>query len=97
MTRLVQDLASADETEMTSIAERIVSRSSWDLAAADPQSTLPSVDADRTERVSSIFKYAKEVWADLELAREFLISNQARLNGAPLDLAAQSVAGARRA
>lgn len=96
--RLVQGLASSkDLIEMTSVAERIVARSSWDLAVADPQSGLPSADADRTERVSSLFEHAQEVWVELDAVREFVLSFQARLGGTPLDLAAESAAGARRA
>lgn len=37
------------------------------------------------------------MWGDFDDAREFILSRQTTLGGTPLDLAAASTAGARRA
>lgn len=64
---------------------------------AEPESTLSPADSERTQRVSSLLERARKVWGDFDGAREFVVSHQTTLGGAPLDLAAKSTAGARRA
>lgn len=61
------------------------------------QNPLSPADSDRTGRVSSPFESARKVWGDFDDAREFILSRQTTLGGTPLDLAAASTAGARRA
>lgn len=87
---------SAELRKSTPIAQRIVSRATWNRAVKNPQSKLSKTVADRTERVASLFKHAEEVWGDVDLAREFVLSHQAALGGSPLDLAAEATVGSRR-
>ena len=81
----------------TAIAERIVSRATWNRALKNPKTKLSPAVADRVERVGRLVAYAESVWADPDDARQFLTSAQTLLGGAPLDAAAESTVGARRA
>lgn len=81
----------------TSVAQRIVSRATWNRALKNPKSKLSKEVADRVERVGALVAYAERVWGDPVDAREFLLSKQTILGGAPVDLAADSTVGARRA
>jgi uncharacterized protein (DUF2384 family) len=53
--------------------------------------------ADRVERVGQLVAHAEAVWGDTDDARRFVTSTQVTLGGAPLDMAADSTVGARRA
>lgn len=81
----------------TAVAQRIVSRATWNRALKNPKSKLSREVADRVERVGSLVAHAESVWGDPGDAREFILSEQTILGGAPLDLAADSTVGARRA
>ncbi len=95
--RLVEMLAGTDRPrEMTPVAQRIVSRATWQRALKNPRAGLSAAVADRTERVAALYAHAERVWEDAEEAREFVLSEQATLGGAPLDLAAESTVGARQ-
>jgi len=80
----------------TPIAQRIVSRATWNRAIKEPKSRLSQPVADRTERVASLLDQAIEVWGDADLARQFVLTHQTALRGAPLDLTAEATVGARR-
>lgn len=81
----------------TAIAERIVSRATWNRALRNPKAKLSQSVADRVERVGQLVAHAESVWANPNDAREFVTSNQAVIGGAPLDMTANSTVGARRA
>lgn len=94
---IVRLIAGSDSPrDWSSIAQRIVSRATWNRALKSPKSKLSNPVADRTERVATLFDQAVEVWGDADLAREFVVSHQAVLGGAPLDLTADATVGARR-
>jgi putative toxin-antitoxin system antitoxin component (TIGR02293 family) len=81
----------------TGIAERIVSRATWSRALRNPKAKLSQAVADRVERVGQLVAHAEAVWGNPDDARRFVTSTQAALGGAPLDMAADSTVGARRA
>ena len=81
----------------TAVAQRIVSRATWNRALKNPKSKLSREVADRVERVGALVAHAESVWGDPVDAREFILAKQTILGGAPLDLAADSTVGARRA
>jgi putative toxin-antitoxin system antitoxin component (TIGR02293 family) len=81
----------------TAIAERIVSRATWNRALRNPKARLSPAVADRVERVGQLVAHAESVWGDPDDAREFITSPQNLLGGAPLEMAAESTVGARRA
>lgn len=81
----------------TAVAERIVSRATWNRALRNPKARLSQSVADRVERVGQLVAHAESVWDDPDDAREFVTSNQAVIGGAPLDMVANSTVGARRA
>jgi putative toxin-antitoxin system antitoxin component (TIGR02293 family) len=83
--------------QTTAIAERIVSRATWNRALKNPRGKLSPAVADRVERVGRLVSHAETTWGDTEDARRFITSTQALLGGAPLDMAADSTVGARRA
>lgn len=94
---IVRLIAGSDAPrDWTPIAQRIVSRATWNRAIKDPKSRLSNPVADRTERVASLYEQAVEVWGEADLAREFVLSQQSALGGAPLDLTADATVGARR-
>ena len=95
---LVRHIAGASRgPSTTGIAERIVSRATWNRALRSPQARLSQTVADKVERVGQLVAHAEAVWGDPEDARQFITSNQTALGGAPLDMAADSTVGARRA
>jgi putative toxin-antitoxin system antitoxin component (TIGR02293 family) len=95
--QLVRHIAGADKgPATTAIAQRIVSRASWNRALRNPKAKLSPAVADRVERVGRLVTHAETVWDDVDDAREFILSEQAVLAGAPLDLTADSTVGARR-
>lgn len=95
--QLVRHIAGAEKgPATTAVAQRIVSRASWNRALRNPKAKLSPAVADRVERVGLVVTHAEGVWNDADDAREFILSEQAMLNGAPLDLAAESTVGARR-
>jgi uncharacterized protein (DUF2384 family) len=81
----------------TSVAVRIVSRATWNRALANPKANLSAAVADRVERVGQLVAHAETTWGDVDDARRFITSNQSLLGGAPMDMAAESTVGARRA
>jgi putative toxin-antitoxin system antitoxin component (TIGR02293 family) len=81
----------------TAVAERIVSRATWNRALRNPKAKLSKPVGDRVERVGQLVTHAGSVWGDVDDARRFVTSTQNTLGGAPLDLAAESTVGARRA
>lgn len=81
----------------TAVAERIVSRATWNRALRNPKAKLSKAVADRVERVGQLVAHAETVWGDIDDAREFVTSRQAVIGGAPLDMTANSTVGARRA
>lgn len=83
--------------DSTAIATRIVSRATWNRALNNPKAKLSAAVADRVERVGQLVAHAETVWGDPDDARLFITSTQALLGGAPLDMAAESTVGARRA
>lgn len=96
--KLVRHIAGTQRgPSVTAIAERIVSRATWNRALRNPKAKLSLAVADRVERVGQLVAHAESVWADAEDAREFVISTQPTLGRAPLDMAADSTVGARRA
>lgn len=80
----------------TAVAERIVSRATWNRALRNPKAKLSQAVADRVERVGQLVAHAEAVWGDPDDAREFVTSSQAVIGGAPLDVTANSTVGARR-
>lgn len=95
---LVRHIAGAPRgPSTTGIAERIVSRATWNRALRNPKAKLSQTVADRVERVGQLVAHAEVVWGNREDAREFVTSGQTALGGAPLDMAADSSIGARRA
>lgn len=94
---LVRHIANADRgPATTAVAQRIVSRATWNRALRYPKASLSKAVADRVERVGQLVSHAEKVWGSAEDAREFITAHQALLDGAPLDLAADSTIGARR-
>lgn len=81
----------------TAVAERIVSRATWNRALRNPRAKLSQAVADRVERIGQLVAHAEAVWDDSDDAREFVTSIQAAIGGAPLDMTANSTVGARRA
>ncbi len=81
----------------TATATRIVSRATWNRALRNPKAKLSPAVADRIERVGQLVAHSEAVWGDEDDAREFVTSHQVILGGAPLDMAADSTVGARRA
>lgn len=95
--RLVEMLAGTDEArQMSSVAQRIVSRATWNRVLKDPGAGLSKEVADRTERVATLYAHAEEVWGDTDDARQFILTEQGVLGAAPLDLAAETSVGARQ-
>ena len=95
---LVRHIADTERgSAVTAIAQRIVSRATWNRALRNPKAKLSKAVADRVERVGQLVTHAESVWGDAHDAREFITSTQTILGGAPLDLAADSTVGARRA
>jgi putative toxin-antitoxin system antitoxin component (TIGR02293 family) len=95
---LVRHIAGAKKgPATTAVAQRIVSRATWNRALRSPKAKLSRTVADRVERVGQLVTHAETVWDDTDDAREFILSEQTPLDGAPLDLAADSTVGARRA
>lgn len=95
---LVRHIAGAPRgPSTTGIAERIVSRATWNRALRNPKAKLSQAVADKVERVGQLVAHAEAVWGNAEDARQFVTSSQAALGGAPLDMAADSTVGARRA
>lgn len=95
---LVRHVAAASRgPATTAIAERIVSRATWNRALRNPKARLSQSVADRVERVARLVAEAESVWGDPDDARAFVTSTQAILGGAPLDMASNSTVGARRA
>lgn len=94
---LVRHIAGTDKgPTTTAIAQRIVSRASWNRALRNPKARLSTTVADRVERVGRLVTHAETVWGEVDAARQFVLSEQIMLDGAPLDLAADSTVGARR-
>lgn len=95
---LVRHIAGAERgPKTTAVAQRIVSRATWNRALRSPRAKLSKPVADRVERVGALVTHAESVWGDPAVAGEFIKSEQTILGGAPLDLAADSTIGARRA
>lgn len=95
---LVRHIAGAPRgPSTTAIAERIVSRATWNRALRNPKAKLSQAVADKVERVGQLVAHAEAVWGTAEDARQFVTSKQTTLSGAPLDMAADSTVGARRA
>lgn len=95
---LVRHIVNAERgPTVTATAERVVSRATWNRALKSPEADLSPSVADRVERVGQLVAQAEAVWADRGDAREFITSTQSLLGGAPLDMAAESTLGARRA
>ena len=95
---LVRHIADSERgPATTAIAQRIVSRATWNRALRNSKAKLSKSVADRVERVGQLVTHAESVWGDGDDAREFITSEQTILGGAPLDLAADSTVGARRA
>ena len=98
LVELVRHIAGTERgPATTAIAQRIVSRATWNRALRSPRAKLSKPVADRVERVGALVTHAESVWGDAADAREFITSKQKILGGAPLDLAADSTVGARRA
>lgn len=96
--KLVRHIAGAPRgPSTTGIAERIVSRATWNRALRNPQAKLSQAVADKVERVGQLVAQAETVWGNSEDTRQFVLSSQTTLGGAPLDMAADSTVGARRA
>ena len=88
---LVRHVAGAQRGPTTSaIAQRIVSRATWNRALRNPKGRLSRAVADRVERVGQLVAHSEGVWGDVDDAREFITSHQRGLGGAPLDMAADS-------
>jgi putative toxin-antitoxin system antitoxin component (TIGR02293 family) len=95
---LVRHIAGVDRgPATTAIAQRIVSRATWNRALRSPKAKLSKTVADRVERVGQLVAHAETVWGDVDDARTFIISEQTLVGGAPLDITADSTVGARRA
>ena len=95
---LVRHIADSERgPATTAIAQRIVSRATWNRALRNSKAKLSKSVADRVERVGQLVTHSERVWGDADDAREFITSDQTILGGAPLDLAADSTIGARRA
>lgn len=94
---LVRKLAEADdETELTSIATRIVSQTEWERAVANRDEELYADAAARSGRVGELLRHAEEVWGDADLARQFILGRQNLLGAAPLDLVVNDRAGSEK-
>lgn len=94
---LVMRLAEADaETELASIASRIVSTAEWQRAVADPDVELDVGVAGRVARVAELLAHAEKVWGALDLARQFILGRQHLLGAAPLDLVVNDSAGSEK-
>lgn len=90
----------ADKTRgpaTTAVAERIVSRATWNRALKNPKAKLSQTVADKVERVGQLVAHSEAVWGNTDDARAFITTKQTILGAAPLDMTADSTVGARRA